>query len=243
MTVAEIDATYGTGSGVYAGVLGPFDVQAVLELIYRIKSFTVEASSEGYDVINDVWESFSLNEQADYFEYPADNESELFGLASWDSPDVKLTLDGPSWVTSSSPSGSFEINTFDSAADSGNFEIIHDENDEYWLVDSALNQITGTMTNASSVVVLITANSEPVEEIFDAQLVLNSGTYPIKLRANSQDGVRNTSLTITGLEWWPYAQNNCEPQWSINNGVYIPDGTPISAFDDPAHSVLIPPLF
>jgi len=192
-------------AGTYGiGLIGPLPIEAVMELVYRVRELTFEG-----EVTFDEGDPATISP-------PAPARMEADEIEVWRATRYtgnQLPVTSPPW-----DEFNLAIDTANAEAmGQGGYEVFADENNRYWL-SGKLGEGDG------SGVAITTWPLAPPDSEIEIDLVLSSGTYPIIGYVTSTVPPLTAYMTITATEWHPYATKSGAPAWDVATGQPINGG-------------------
>lgn len=191
---------------------GPLPIHAMVELLYRVKSFNIDLTADYDDggglatytastslSHNDITNVIELSESLSQLGEGYNNEFGFFtgagGLGRAGLLDPAYVIDKVSYYK--------------------------DENDKFWVL---LTFYIGLTSNENAGIGIDMTNERYIstETIADpCNLVLASGTYPLsKFYVGMPGGITDSSsCTITATEWWEYETKAGLPAWDSSTGL------------------------
>jgi len=202
----------------YELLIGPLDMKAVVEILYRVTKFSFSVSITG-DVLDNsdppvpvpTTETASGEITLDDGLGNKPNELEEFTFNR--SNDTGTAHESYQLRDNSSPVNilwPIDPNSFGAALRDS--PIYEDENGDFWL--QGYFYFNTEHFQAGNFVSTQAGDVDP----FDASLELYSGTYQIKAYAGYGSDVTANSLTITATEWHPFKTTAGDDAWNTTTG-------------------------
>ena len=215
----------------YDLLIGPLTMQAVVELLYRVIQFDFDLSvtadvsgtpvtQTGTGQIRMNYSSGDPTELEVFTRHRTFTDDEYPGFPGETSAGYEFaTIDlsnGYGWM--------LPVSMYWSSPDQSVPPIFKDENGMFWL-QGAFDFLTdpGDPVQFYGGNGIMTSGGYLLQ---DADLVLASGTFPIKcgFEAFGSADVTSASLTITASEWFPYKTTVGDPAWDTATGAPINGG-------------------
>lgn len=224
MTEAQFTAMSGIGG---VNFIGPLSLHAAVELLYRVSKLRLQ----GYfvDSVDPTTIDFDVELALDGIS----NERERFadcsygfgGVETYAQPFIVSTVFDP--YTEDAMVELVTTNDYGVIDDFTGYDVIHVTD----AVGPNKYHLNGVINWRAGPPILIVLNRASIpldssDEVFDASLVLASGTFPIPLIAD-WDGAHapaSSSMTITATEWFPFECKDGDPAWDTTTGLPINDG-------------------
>lgn len=223
VTTVEFAAISGVGG---VNFIGPLNAHAVVELLYRVSKLQMVGSFTdllGFTVNMDV--VFTIDGISDELQRFGDCAYHFDGNETYAQPFIDSVVSDP--FTEDAFVEPITTESYGVSADCTGFDIIHVTD----AVDDNKYHLNGVIYWLSGPPILIVRNREddPLDtsdEVFNASLVLASGTFPIPLIAD-WEGSRtpdSSSMTITATEWFPFKTTAGDPAWNAATGLPVNGG-------------------
>ena len=227
---AALIADHGT-KGITA-CIGPLPLQAMMELIYRVKSLSFEMSvetkyAEDYvdgDGVPVTFPWVTTTRSGTLEVDSGTTETDVFEEASYGPESSGFVSSVPlQWYDG------YEWGTFEPLASSplagDTADIYTDGSGNYWASGGFNFRIEEYGSGDAVGIEFYPPTLSPAYEVFDVTLILNSGTYTFPWVA-ACDGfdIRNSEITFTATEWWPYKTTAGSPAWDTATGDAINGG-------------------
>lgn len=238
-TQAEMLSVRDSGTSGHINFMGPFSLAAVMEMLYRVKTYQVEATlnikyPEGTSpptadgTMSAALISHQpfggtplLSDEISIFSYNRDDLAAIHEPIVFDSRTGYVFFTPVRGTTPAYPVDQFEPP----------ISVIKDENGEYWLDGNFECDCYETLTPPDTFTGDITAFSDggggEAEVFIDVQIILQSGTFTVRasaLGSGSETIVGTPTLSFTATEWFPYATTTGDPAWDTTTGEAINGG-------------------